>query len=73
MPLSEAGSGYGIKIDVTKEIFPGEPYIFRSPMIYPLRGSANFFPEDLIFPSSRDLPLEGDFKNFGSTHKKRPS
>ena len=62
MPLSAAKLGCGIKIDVTKEIIPWDPYFFRSPMIYPLRRSAIFLPEDLIFSLSRDLPLEGDFK-----------
>ena len=63
-----------------KKIFP-DPYIFRLPMTYHLRGISIFFgsthkngpansllseglrkifPEGLIFPLSRDLPLEGE-------------
>ena len=64
-----------------KIIFP-DPYIFRLPMTYHLRGISkifseapinmaplipylvrgfeNFLSEGLIFPLSRDLPLEGE-------------
>ncbi len=64
-----------------KKISP-DPYIFRLPMTYHLRGISKFFseapiktallipylvkgfekflPEGLIFPLSRDLPLEGE-------------
>ena len=35
---------------------------------YLVRGSADFPPEDLIFPLSRDLPLEGEIIS-GNTRK----
>ena len=61
---------------------PPDPYVFRFPTTYHLRGISKFFseapikmallipylvrgfekflPEGLIFPLSRDLPLEGE-------------
>ena len=76
-----------------KKISP-DPYIFRLPMTYHLRGISKFFseapiktallipylvkgfenflPEGLIFPLSRDLPLEGEIFP-GNTRKNSAS
>jgi hypothetical protein len=63
MPRSEAESGYGIKIDATKEKVSRDPYIFRFLVTYHLRGFFKNLSAALYFSPSHDLPLEGDFKN----------
>ena len=45
IPCSEVESGYGINFDATKEYSPPDPYIFRFPMTYHLRGISKFFSE----------------------------
>ena len=60
MPLKEAKSGYGIKIDATKEKVSRDPYFFRLLVTYHLRGFSKNSSETLYFSLSRDLPLEGE-------------
>ena len=59
MPLLKAESGYGIKIDAIKENISLDPYVFRFPMIYPLRGISKIFGSTHKNRASYSLLSEG--------------
>ena len=63
MPCSEVESGYGINFDATKEN-PPDPYIFRFPTTYHLRGISKFFSEAPIKTAQLIPYLVRGFVNF---------
>ena len=65
MPLSGAETKHGINFDATENFFYPAPIKTGLLIPYLVRGFKNFLPEGLIFPLSRDLPLEEDKTIFG--------
>ena len=66
MPLSKAETKHGINFDAAERFFYPAPIKTGLLIPYLVRGFTNFLPEGLIFPLSRDLPLEEDKTIFGS-------
>ena len=66
MPLSGAETKHGITFDAAESFFYPAPIKTGLLIPYLVRDFKNFLPEGLIFPLSRDPPLEEDKTIFGS-------
>ena len=71
MPLSETETKHGINFDATERFFYPTPIKTGLLIPYLVRDFKNFLLEGLIFPLSRDLPIEEDKTIFGRRPTKR--